>query len=94
MALFGAPIPLHAYPELLKARYKLKELPPTAEALSNEIGKKRGALRGGGVVDLHKAADALIHDFRAGALGRISLEAPDDVDAVVSSQAWDDREDA
>jgi len=34
----------------------------------------------GGVIDRHKAADALIHDFRSGAIGRISLEAPRSVD--------------
>ena len=39
-------------------------------------GKRRGALRSGGAVDLHKAADVLVHDFRSGALGRISLEEP------------------
>ena len=94
VALFGAQFLCTRYPELVKARYKLTELPPSADALLNGIGKKRGALRSGGVIDRHKAADVLIHDFRAGALGRISLEAPDDVDAVVSSQAWDDREDA
>jgi hypothetical protein len=27
---------------------------------------------------MHKAADVLIHEFRTGALGRISLESPTD----------------
>jgi ribosome biogenesis GTPase A len=94
VALFGAQFLRTRYPELVMARYKFTELPPSADDLLNEIGKKRGALRSGGVVDRHKAADVLIHDFRAGALGRISLETPDDVDEVVASQAWDDREDA
>ena len=76
VALFGAEFLLERYPDLLRARYKLTELPAAASALLVEIGRRRGGLRSGGVVDLHKAADVLIHDFRSGALGRISLEAP------------------
>lgn len=76
VAMWGAEFLLACYPSLLMARYKLKALPEKPEALLTEIGKRRGGLRAGGVVDMHKAADALIHDFRSGALGRISLEAP------------------
>jgi ribosome biogenesis GTPase A len=76
VALFGAAFLLERYPELLRARYKLTDLPASASALLAEIGKRRGGLRAGGVVDVHKAADVLVHDFRSGALGRISLEAP------------------
>jgi ribosome biogenesis GTPase A len=76
VALFGAEILRKGYPKLLLARYKLTALPETADALLIEIGKKRGCLRAGGVIDRHKAADILIHDFRSGALGRITLERP------------------
>lgn len=76
VALWGAAFLLERYPKLLLARYKLKALPDAPIALLEEIGKRRGGLRAGGVVDLHKAADALIHDFRQGAIGRISLESP------------------
>jgi ribosome biogenesis GTPase A len=67
---------IERYPRLLIARYKLAEMPAGADALLVEIGRRRGGLRSGGSVDLHKAADVLIHDFRSGALGRISLEEP------------------
>lgn len=76
VALFGAKFLLDHYPELVVARYKLSEVPPTADALIDEIGRRRGGLRAGGVIDRNKAADILIHDFRSGALGRISLELP------------------
>ncbi|MBX3222257.1 MAG: ribosome biogenesis GTPase YlqF [Labilithrix sp.] len=76
VGFWGASYLLEAYPALVLARYKLKSLPATPMALLEEIGKRRGGLRAGGVVDLHKAADALIHDFRQGALGRITLESP------------------
>ncbi len=77
VALFGAEYLLRHYPRNLMARYKLDELPAEAEALLLAIGRRRGGLRSGGSVDLHKAADILIHDFRSAALGRISLETPE-----------------
>jgi ribosome biogenesis GTPase A len=76
VALFGAGFLLERYPALVLARFKLGELPASADQLIVEIGRRRGGLRSGGVVDLHKASDILIHDFRSGAIGRISLEAP------------------
>lgn len=76
VALWGAKYLLASYPQLVVARYKLKELPARPELLLEEIGRRRGGLRPGGRIDMHKAADALIHDFRAGAIGRITLESP------------------
>lgn len=76
IAMFGAGLLLASYPALIAARYKLPAVPATPEALLTEIGRRRGGLRPGGTVDLHKAAEVLVHEFRAGAIGRISLEAP------------------
>lgn len=76
VGLWGGGYLLERYPDSLVTRYKLAAVPESASSLLHEIGKRRGGLRAGGVVDMHKAADALIHDFRSGALGRISLEEP------------------
>lgn len=76
VAMFGAHYLLMHYPALLMVRYKMKELPGTPFALLEEIGRRRGCLKSGGVIDMHKASDHLLHDFRTGALGRISLETP------------------
>jgi len=67
---------LRRYPALLIARYDLATLPDGPMPLLEAIGRRRGCIRAGGVVDTHKAADYLIHDFRSGVLGRISLEEP------------------
>jgi len=48
------------------------------EELLAEIGRKRGALQSGGRVNLQKAAELVIHDFRSGVLGRITLETPEE----------------
>lgn len=90
VALWGATYLLDRYPALLMARYKLKALPETPMALLHEIGKRRGGLRAGGVVDLHKASDTLIHDFRQGALGRISLEAPPELEPLEPPEPLED----
>ncbi|WP_325894439.1 ribosome biogenesis GTPase YlqF [Grimontia sp. NTOU-MAR1] len=66
-----------AYPELLKKRYNIEELPETEVELMEAIGEKRGCLRSGGRIDLHKASEILINDLRNGALGLITLEHPD-----------------
>lgn len=76
VALFGAKILGARYADRLMARYKLTELPEAPDQILAAIGRKRGCLRSGGHIDLHKAADILIHDFRSGALGRITLDFP------------------
>ena len=76
VAIFGASLMLERYPERLLARFKLPELPASGAAALDAIGRRRGCLRSGGVVDLHKAAGILVHEVRSGGLGRISLESP------------------
>ncbi len=51
-------------------------LMPDYDAILQQLGRARGCLGPGGVVNLDKAANLLINDFRRGALGRISLEEP------------------
>lgn len=72
-----------AYPDSLKARYELDEL-PGGEPQANEIvdvmekiGRKRGCLQSGGTVNLEKASMVVLRDLRGGQLGRISLETPE-----------------
>ena len=79
VAMFGAQLFLANYPDRLLARFKLAALPSTPEALIAEIGRRRGCLRSGGTIDLHKAAEILVHEFRSGGLGRVSLESPSDI---------------
>ncbi|MEZ9675609.1 ribosome biogenesis GTPase YlqF [Vibrio breoganii] len=65
------------YPERLMERYQLDELPDTEIELMEAIGRKRGALRSGGRVDLHKASEILLHELRQGVLGQVTLELPE-----------------
>jgi len=69
------------YAPLLAARYKLTDVEaiPTLhdDALLTEIGRKRGAVMSGGRVNLQKAAEIVLNDFRSAILGRITLETPE-----------------
>ena len=65
------------YADRLRTRYKLDDFTgATDEGLLADVGRKRGGLRAGGQVNLQKAAEIAINDFRTGAWGRISLETP------------------
>lgn len=81
IALFLAGYLASHYPQQLLHRYQID--PGTAPLdtegeidLLEQIGKKRGAKGAGGRVNLHKAAELLIHDYRNGSLGNITLETP------------------
>lgn len=76
IAVYAARYLSEAYPNDLRARYKLGELPEDPVALLELIGKKRGCLIGGGEVDLNRAGELLLREMRAGKLGRVSLERP------------------
>ncbi|MFZ2738741.1 MAG: ribosome biogenesis GTPase YlqF [Burkholderiaceae bacterium] len=67
------------YAGLLEARFKLSDVATQSdEQLLAAIGRKRGALQGGNRVNLQKAAEIAIHEFRAATLGRITLETPEE----------------
>lgn len=69
------------YKRLLLARYKVEEDIIDLEdfyALLKCIGKKRGMVIAGGSVDLERAAIMVLDEFRAGKIGKISLEVPQD----------------
>ena len=66
------------YPLRLPERYKIA---PGAGgdgyALLEAIGRRRGFLVSGGEVDLERAANIVLDEFRGGLLGRVTLEKPD-----------------
>jgi ribosome biogenesis GTPase A len=77
------------YAERLQERFALTEL-GADDAVLEAIGVKRGAKIRGGAVQMHKAAEALLMDFRGGQLGRITLETPDEMAAWRRAAAEED----
>ena len=80
-----------AYAAHIASRYKrpdaaaLAALP--ADELLELIARQRGLVQTGGRLNLQKAAEVVLNDFRSGALGRITLETPDEHASWVAAGA-------
>lgn len=80
VGFFAADYLIRAYPDLMKERFSLDDIPQTEIEFLEAIAAKRGALRAGGRVNFHKICEVLINELRSGMLGRITLESPDMVE--------------
>jgi len=76
IAYFAAEFLLQHYPEQVKERFQLTELPLSEQALLEAIGKSRGCLRAGGHIDADRVSKILLAELRAGMIGRLTLETP------------------
>lgn len=75
VALFLVDYLQQTYPAQLEKRYGV-DISGDADEVIHLIGKKRGTITDG-EVDITKASEAIVRDFRAGRIGRVSLEHPD-----------------
>ena len=81
------------YPDALAMRYKITNVSDhTDETLLEAVARHRGAIQSGGRVNTTKAAEIVIHDFRSAALGRITLETPDEFAEWLASGLQADAE--
>ena len=76
VAYFAAKTLLVDYPEGLKRRFELTELPPEPTEFLEIIGRNRGCLGRSGVVDFDRISRIFLTELRAGMLGPITLETP------------------
>lgn len=67
-----------AYPQVLAEKYGISEEGGKYEVLG-QIARSRRCLLKGNELDLEKAAGLLLDDFRAGRLGRLTLEYPEQI---------------
>ena len=70
-----------SYPQALCERYRLDDgfLPgQRGDEILEEIGRKRGMLMSGGVINTERAAAAVLDEFRSARLGHITLEKAED----------------
>ena len=61
------------YPGRLKERYDVTDISDMI-LVYETIGKKRGALSRGGIVDYEKVSDIIMNDFKSGAFGKITFD--------------------
>ena len=64
------------YPDAVRQRYRIDAPVEDGVALVQAVALRRGCRIRGGGLDIEKAAQILLNDYRSGALGRISLETP------------------
>jgi len=70
------------YPQALLERYRIDtEKADTGWDLLAEAGRKRGFVVRGGEIDTERMARILLDEFRAGKLGRFTLELPEELEA-------------
>ncbi len=82
IGFFASGLLLKKYPNLLLERYSfLKDVPKDETLLIEEIGRARGCLKKGGIINYQKASEILIRDLRSGKIGNISFESPKDIES-------------
>lgn len=96
VAEFLAGVLLTRYPACLTARYGFATADLDPIGVVEAVARKRGCLiKGrGGELDLERAAQIFLTDYRAGALGRISLETPETRAAMLAAAAAAEVEDS
>ena len=62
------------YPDKLFERYGINQLDEDYIEAYDMIGKKRGALSRGGIVDYEKVSNIIVRDFKNGYFGKITLD--------------------
>ena len=67
---------LDVKPQAVMERFKIKDATLRGEALLEAVCRGRGFLMKGGVCDYDRCCAVVLDEFRAGKLGRISLELP------------------
>lgn len=70
---------MQLYPQAVNTRYKTDLDPQESlpgHVILERIGKKRGMLISGGEIDIERAANTVLDEFRGAQLGRITLERP------------------
>jgi ribosome biogenesis GTPase A len=74
IALFGLKFLETHYPDRLKKRYSLDEIPEEVLAKFDAVGKKRGCLMAGGEVNYDKTSEVIIRDIRNVQLGPMTFD--------------------
>ena len=62
------------YPKLLEEKYKIKKIEEDIYITLDIIGRKRGCLMKGNIVDYDKVYTIIINDFKEGKIGKITMD--------------------
>ncbi|MFJ7976378.1 ribosome biogenesis GTPase YlqF [Peribacillus sp. JNUCC 23] len=79
ISLYGIRFLEKEYPARLKERYNLEVIPTETVELFDVIGKFRGCLAAGGMVDYDKTAELVVREIRSQKMGPLTFEKPSDM---------------
>jgi len=83
IAYFAADFLLKHHRKMTLERYELEEDSQDETSLLRQIGKKRGCIVNRGEINFNKTSNILIHEYREGLLGKITLETPSMMEAEI-----------
>ncbi len=80
----------NAYPQKLVDRFRLdpEQMPDEVEQLIELLGRSRGMLQKGGIVDFERACNMIVREIRDGNLGAMTFESPDPDDQRFSAEIF------
>ncbi|MFT5398021.1 MAG: ribosome biogenesis GTPase A [Gammaproteobacteria bacterium] len=81
---FIAEFLIKKYPDALRRRYEIEQLPQNEIELLEIIARLRGCIISGGRVDLEKVSRLIIHELREGEFGPICFESPQEFTAELA----------
>ncbi|MDP4103810.1 MAG: ribosome biogenesis GTPase YlqF [Bacillota bacterium] len=79
LAVFSLRFLEKTYPERLKERYQLEKVPDDLVELFDHIGKLRGCLMSGGLIDYDKTAELVVREIRSEKFGPVTFDIPEHV---------------
>ncbi|WDP88608.1 MAG: ribosome biogenesis GTPase YlqF [Desulfobacter sp.] len=83
IAFYAVGLLMARYPGNLLARYDFFDrLPSDTQELIDAVGRARGCLKKGGIINYQKASELIIRELRSGKIGRISFETPKDTESA------------
>ncbi|HOO44039.1 MAG TPA: ribosome biogenesis GTPase YlqF, partial [Bacillota bacterium] len=81
IAIYGIRYLQSKYPERLNERYDMQVSPEMSPIeIMDEIGRRRGCLLSGGVIDYDRVINLFLYDIRNSKLGKLTLETADESD--------------
>lgn len=82
LAIFSLRFLEKAHPERLKERYQLEQVPDDIVALFDHIGKLRGCIMSGGLIDYDKTAELVVREIRSEKFGPVTFDLPGQVSSA------------
>lgn len=80
VGFFAVEFMLEHYPDALKKRYQMQSLPATELEFLEILGRQRGCLAGGGLVDLNKISEIVLTEMREARIAPLTMEMPEETE--------------